>query len=89
MFTSETPFDYGRVADDEDVVFMRWKELFMVPDYRVEYVEGASFAGFYYICCKPKKGIIDGFYYHRSNDAYQQLLLAYYPPGNSAEEQVN
>ncbi|KAH9483678.1 Glucose-induced degradation protein 4-like protein [Psilocybe cubensis] len=38
--------------DDRDrgVVFMRWKERFLVPDHRVQDINGASFAGFYYVC---------------------------------------
>ncbi|SPO34659.1 uncharacterized protein PSFLO_00130 [Pseudozyma flocculosa] len=31
-------------------VFMRWKERFLVPDHRVRDINGASFAGFYYVC---------------------------------------
>lgn len=31
-------------------VFMRWKEKFLVPDHRVRDINGASFAGFYYVC---------------------------------------
>lgn len=31
-------------------LFMRWKERFLVPDHRVKDINGASFAGFYYIC---------------------------------------
>ncbi|KZV73457.1 hypothetical protein PENSPDRAFT_574665 [Peniophora sp. CONT] len=33
-----------------DAVFMRWKERFLVPDHRVQDINGASFAGFYYVC---------------------------------------
>ncbi|KDR73517.1 hypothetical protein GALMADRAFT_615219 [Galerina marginata CBS 339.88] len=38
--------------DDRDrgVVFMRWKERFLVPDHLVQDINGASFAGFYYVC---------------------------------------
>jgi glucose-induced degradation protein 4 len=38
--------------DDRDrgVIFMRWKERFLVPDHRVQDINGASFAGFYYVC---------------------------------------
>ncbi|UZJ56572.1 hypothetical protein CBS101457_005892 [Exobasidium rhododendri] len=31
-------------------IFMRWKERFLVPDHRVRDIDGASFAGFYYVC---------------------------------------
>lgn len=40
------PFEH----DNLPVVFMRWKERFLVPDHRIETVDGASFAGFYYVC---------------------------------------
>ncbi|TFK30128.1 hypothetical protein FA15DRAFT_609258 [Coprinopsis marcescibilis] len=38
--------------DDRDrgAVFMRWKERFLVPDHLVYDINGASFAGFYYVC---------------------------------------
>ncbi|EIW85073.1 hypothetical protein CONPUDRAFT_97716 [Coniophora puteana RWD-64-598 SS2] len=35
---------------DRGAVFMRWKEKFLVPDHRVQDINGASFAGFYYVC---------------------------------------
>ncbi|KAF8921130.1 vacuolar import and degradation protein-domain-containing protein [Mucidula mucida] len=35
---------------DRGAVFMRWKERFLVPDHRVQDINGASFAGFYYVC---------------------------------------
>lgn len=30
---------------DRGAVFMRWKERFLVPDHRVQDINGASFAG--------------------------------------------
>ncbi|CAO1624840.1 unnamed protein product [Jaminaea pallidilutea] len=33
-------------------IFMRWKERFLVPDWRVRDIHGASFAGFYYVCAE-------------------------------------
>ncbi|KIY43561.1 hypothetical protein FISHEDRAFT_28320, partial [Fistulina hepatica ATCC 64428] len=35
---------------ERGAVFMRWKERFLVPDHRVHDINGASFAGFYYVC---------------------------------------
>ncbi|KZT56384.1 hypothetical protein CALCODRAFT_497411 [Calocera cornea HHB12733] len=35
---------------ERNCVFMRWKERFLVPDHRVRDINGASFAGFYYVC---------------------------------------
>jgi hypothetical protein len=32
-------------ARERSVIFMRWKERFLVPDHRVQDVTGASFAG--------------------------------------------
>lgn len=29
---------------------MRWKERFLVPDHRIRSINGASYAGFYYVC---------------------------------------
>ncbi|EIM89860.1 uncharacterized protein STEHIDRAFT_51168, partial [Stereum hirsutum FP-91666 SS1] len=37
-------------GDTGGAVFMRWKERFLVPDHRVQDINGASFAGFYYVC---------------------------------------
>jgi len=39
-----------RHREKRGVVFMRWKERFLVPDWKVKDINGASFAGFYYIC---------------------------------------
>ncbi|KAF9095855.1 GID complex subunit 4, VID24 [Mortierella sp. GBA35] len=62
---------------DGDVVFMRWKEHFLVPDHRVEGITGASFAGFYYICYNKRTGHINGYYYHQSSEKFQQLTLTH------------
>ncbi|KAG0045140.1 vacuolar import and degradation protein-domain-containing protein [Linnemannia elongata] len=62
---------------DGDVVFMRWKEHFLVPDHRVEGITGASFAGFYYICYNKRSGHINGYYYHQSSEKFQQLSLSH------------
>lgn len=43
-------------ALDQPVIFMRWKEQFLVPDHRVRNINGASFAGFYYICVALEDG---------------------------------
>ena len=47
---------------------MRWKEKFLVPDYRVKEISGASFEGFYYICFNQIDGAISGIYYHSKSD---------------------
>ncbi|GJJ12725.1 hypothetical protein Clacol_006969 [Clathrus columnatus] len=46
--TSQPPPAY--VPGEGGCVFMRWKERFLVPDHRVRDINGASFAGFYYVC---------------------------------------
>ncbi|KAK9476199.1 vacuolar import and degradation protein-domain-containing protein [Lipomyces japonicus] len=63
--------------DQRDHIFMRWKECFLVPDHRVRDINGASFAGFYYICFNQMTGSISGLYYHESSEKYQQLELSH------------
>lgn len=69
-------FDY-EALESSDHVFMRWKELFLVPDHTIKDITGASFAGFYYICFQKSTSTIEGFYYHRSSEWYQSLSLNY------------
>ncbi|KAJ1980204.1 GID complex subunit 4, VID24 [Dimargaris verticillata] len=64
-----------RRVTHEDAVFMRWKEMFLVPDHRLEKVTGASFEGFYFVCYEQSTGAIIGYYYHGSSTKYQQLTL--------------
>lgn len=52
----------------EDVIFMRWKEQFLVPNHRVKTINGASFEGFYYICFNQKAGTIEGIYFHSKSE---------------------
>ncbi|RHZ45285.1 hypothetical protein Glove_682g11 [Diversispora epigaea] len=61
--------------NNKDFIFMRWKEHFLVPDHRVRTINGASFAGFYYICYQLSTGIITGFYFHKSSERFQELQL--------------
>ncbi|KAF2199933.1 hypothetical protein GQ43DRAFT_464401 [Delitschia confertaspora ATCC 74209] len=56
-------------------LFMRWKEYFLVPDHRVRTINGASFEGFYYICCNLRSGSISGIYFHAKSEKLQQLEL--------------
>ncbi|XP_015786693.1 glucose-induced degradation protein 4 homolog [Tetranychus urticae] len=67
-------FDYAQL-DNFDCMFMRWKEHFLVPDHTIKEINGASFAGFYYICFNKKTQLIEGYYYHRSSEMYQSLIL--------------
>ncbi|ORY96341.1 vacuolar import and degradation protein-domain-containing protein [Syncephalastrum racemosum] len=70
---------------DKDFIYMRWKEHFLVPDHRVDNIEGASFAGFYYICYRRSTNEISGFYFYRDNRdwvdraRYQELKLKHVP----------
>lgn len=54
---------------DRGVVFMRWKERFLVPDHRVQDINGASFAGQPASYCRAKPSMLIfispslGFYY--------------------------
>lgn len=71
-------FDYDNLAQS-DFVFMRWKEHFLVPDHTIKDINGASFAGFYYICFQKSKATMEGYYYHRSSEWYQSLTLHHVP----------
>ncbi|XP_048348965.1 glucose-induced degradation protein 4 homolog [Sphaerodactylus townsendi] len=71
-------FDYEALKND-DFVFMRWKEQFLVPDHTIKDISGASFAGFYYICFQKSVASIEGYYYHRSSEWYQSLNLTHVP----------
>jgi hypothetical protein len=48
--------------DDRDrgVVFMRWKERFLVPDHRVQDINGASFAGL--LLTSPNTSMLETFF---------------------------
>lgn len=41
---------FNHMSNSSTAVFMRWKERFLVPDWKVRDIHGASFAGFYYVC---------------------------------------
>lgn len=71
-------FDYEQLKNT-DFVFMRWKEHFLVPDHTIKDINGASFAGFYYICFTKSSATIEGFYYHRQSEWYQSLTLVHCP----------
>ncbi|XP_055911420.1 glucose-induced degradation protein 4 homolog [Eupeodes corollae] len=71
-------FDY-ETLEKSDYVFMRWKEHFLVPDHTIKDINGASFAGFYYICFTKSKGKMEGYYYHKSSELYQSIELNHVP----------
>jgi len=60
---------------ETDYVFMRWKEHFLVPDHTIKDINGASFAGFYYICFQKSKSTVEGYYFHRNSEWFQSLNL--------------
>lgn len=71
-------FSYEKL-ESSDYVFMRWKELFLVPDHKITDINGASFAGFYYICFQKSKATIEGYYYHKLSEWYQSINLQHVP----------
>jgi len=68
---------------DRGVVFMRWKERFLVPDHKTKEINGASFAGFYYVAIAEatddSTAAMTGFYFHPHSEPYQQLSLKHVP----------
>ncbi|XP_002738992.1 glucose-induced degradation protein 4 homolog [Saccoglossus kowalevskii] len=74
-FNSDS-FTYEELKNT-DFVFMRWKEHFLVPDHTIKDINGASFAGFYYICFTKSTASIEGYYYHRSSEWFQSLNLTH------------
>lgn len=64
-------FDYNEL-EKSDYVFMRWKEQFLVPDHTVKHVEGASYAGFYYICFSKRTSRINGYYFHINSEHFER-----------------
>mmetsp|Transcript_31990 Transcript_31990/g.66907 ORF Transcript_31990/g.66907 Transcript_31990/m.66907 type:complete len:86 (+) Transcript_31990:419-676(+) len=79
MRLTRGPLDHRRNPH----VFMRWKEHFLVPDHRITAIQGASFAGFYYICLDSRTGAILGFYYHQSSEMFQSLHMRHVPARTS------
>lgn len=54
----------------QEYIFMRWKEHFLVPDYKLKSIQGASFEGFYYICFNQIEGRVSGIYFHSKSEKY-------------------
>ncbi|KAJ3157974.1 GID complex subunit 4, VID24 [Geranomyces variabilis] len=65
--------------EENDIIFMRWKEHFLVPDHRIKAISGASFAGFYYIAYQKSTGTITGLYFHHHSEWFQHLSLRHVP----------
>jgi glucose-induced degradation protein 4 len=66
-------FQIPNLAQQENI-FMRWKEHFLVPDHRVRTITGASFEGFYYICFNQCQGTISGIYFQPKDEKYVNIL---------------
>lgn len=64
-------FNYNEL-DNSDYIYMRWKEHFLVPDHTVKHVEGASYAGFYYICYSKQTSCIRGYYFHINSEHFER-----------------
>lgn len=62
---------------DRGFLFMRWKERFLVPDHRVRSINGASYAGFYYVCIE----------FDSSMGNLHADALNYHPPRDIEEEE--
>ncbi|KAJ3205846.1 hypothetical protein HDU82_004929 [Entophlyctis luteolus] len=67
---------------NNDVIFMRWKEHFLVPDHKIKSITGASFAGFYYIAFQKSTESITGYYFHQNSEMFQRLSLKHVGDGN-------
>lgn len=69
---------------DKGLIYMRWKEEFLLPDARIKLIEGASFEGFYYVVLNIGNkdnvdfpiGSINGLYYYHKSEKFQSLNLA-------------
>lgn len=78
---------------DQGLIYMRWKEEFLLPDSRIKQIKGASFEGFYYIVLNVGNlnksnlpiGTINGLYYHHSSEKFQSLTLANIDEGGKTE----
>lgn len=81
--------------DDPLLIYMRWKEEFLLPDSRVKLLTGASFEGFYYVvlnigsgfepaqshhsALKLVPGTMNGLYFYTQSEKFQSLSLRYVP----------
>ncbi|KAJ2776832.1 hypothetical protein H4R18_005462 [Coemansia javaensis] len=66
-----------RLGPADRYVFMRWKERFVVPNYRLSRINGASYEGFYYVCYDKEHSLITGYYCHKDSDSNQRLRLTH------------
>lgn len=67
---------------DRNLIYMRWKEQFLLPDSRKKSISGTSFEGFYYIVLSIGEndipsGCINGLYYYKISEKFQSLNLKF------------
>jgi hypothetical protein len=76
-FASGSQAELASLASNADsaFTFMRWKELFLVPDHTARVINGASFAGFYYCCYDITSCTLLGYYFHTGSELFQSLHL--------------
>jgi glucose-induced degradation protein 4 len=75
-FASGSGAEAALSSDHDNVfTFMRWKELFLIPDHTVRVINGASFAGFYYCCYDATSCSLHGYYFHTGSELFQSLHL--------------
>ncbi|VDP47771.1 unnamed protein product [Soboliphyme baturini] len=55
-------------SDMFDYEALKQTEQFLVPDHHVRDINGASFAGFYYISLQKSCATIEGYYYHKNSE---------------------
>ena len=75
-------------ACDNSFTFMRWKELFLVPDHTIREINGASFAGFYYCCYDATTCTLLGYYFHTGSELFQSLHLQPIAPLTSSSHVI-
>ncbi|KAI0221156.1 hypothetical protein L0F63_003573 [Massospora cicadina] len=69
-------------SNNSDFIFMRWKEVFLIPDHKLNNIDGISFSGFYYICYQVSTGRLQGLYYHQDAAEWFQDLILHHQPMN-------
>ncbi|KAK6529225.1 hypothetical protein TWF281_008406 [Arthrobotrys megalospora] len=77
--SSKSKDSHTKEFGEQEHIFMRWKEYFLVPNHRVKELTGASFDGFYYICFSQVSGDVSGIYFHSNSEKWQQLELKHVP----------
>lgn len=63
--------------ENSDYIYIKIKEMFMLPDPNVKYIPGASIDGYYYCCYYKQLDFIAGHYFYNnsSNLVSQQMML--------------